>query len=151
MLKVQIVLEDGTVDTIAKMLIGYIMAVNPQEDSKYHKKLMATIEFLEEAIDPSFQSVAVYLQVIDLLPATVKRKMPYKIQGFIDMYKDKIEQHYGPIPSKYLSSGIVEPDKRLLDAQGNPIETKIDSFEVGQKLEGTIEEASANPPKLKLV
>lgn len=149
-MKIRLNLEDGTCDTLAMMMIGYVMGM-PKDAENYQKKVEVVVEFLEEVIDPSFDSVACYLTVLELLPATVKRRMPYRVYEFVNMYERQIEEALGrEIPGLYKPRKIHVEPKVILGADGSVV-TKIDNFEVGQKFEGTIEGASANPPKLDLV
>ena len=119
--KIQVLLWDESIDTIAKMMIGYVLNM-PKEEPEYQKKVESTVEFLEEVLDASFTSIATYLIVLELMPITVKRKLPFRIEEFIRMYGDRIEEVLGnPIPSKYRPQSLVTKDLRLLNAEGNPI------------------------------
>lgn len=124
-MKIQVLLFDESIDTLAKMMIGYVMMM-PKEESQYHKKVEVVVEFLEEVLDPSFDSIAVYLTVLTLMPATVKRRLPYRIHEFINMYERQIEEKMeaqGGIPKLYKPRKIVEtaPAAVILGPDGAPV------------------------------
>jgi hypothetical protein len=124
MVKIHVMLNESSVDPLAKMLIGYALHMDPLVEKDYQHKLMCTIEFLEEVLDPSFQSVAIYINVMNLLPDVVKRKIPYKIQEFIDMYHKEIEKVLGgPVPAKYIKnrSQVLDVKPTIVDTQGNAL------------------------------
>lgn len=122
-MKIQVLIYDDSVDELAKMLIGYILQM-PPEMPNYHKKVEVVAEFLEEVLDPSFDSVSVYLRVLNLMPATVKRRLPYRIESFISMYERQIEEKMedmGGIPKLYKPKRIVEEPKVIHLANGSTI------------------------------
>jgi len=119
--KFTINLFEDSMDTISQMLIGYVLYM-PDTNPRYNDKVAATIEFLEQGIDPSFNSVACYFSVLNLLPETTKRKIPYALEEFIRMYQDQIETALGgPIPEKYRPGKILALKKSLVDAVGRDL------------------------------
>lgn len=117
MTRIQVVLFDESVDDLAKILIGYVLGMD-KEMPHYQRKVEVVAEFLEEVLDANFQSVSVYLRVLNLMPATVKRKLPYRIESFIKMYEPEIEkamEEVGGIPKAYKPKRVI-----LLDTIATP-------------------------------
>ncbi len=111
---------DESIDTLAKMLIGYVLNM-PKEEPNYQKKVEVVVEFLEEVLDPSFDSVACYLMVLELMPEQLKRKMPYRIEEFIRMYYEHVEKSLGrQIQSKYRPKPF-HVEKKIILANGSEI------------------------------
>lgn len=116
MQKIQVLMWDDSVDTLAKMMIGYVMMM-PEDEPQRQKKIEVVVEFLEEVLDPSFESVAVYLTVLNLMPGTVKRRLPYRIAEFINMYERQIEEKMeaqGGIPKAYKPKKIIDTTPELV-------------------------------------
>lgn len=123
MVKIEVHLFDESVDELAKMMVGYVLGMD-KEMPNYHKRVEVVVEFLEEVLDPSFDSVAVYLRVLGLMPATVKRRLPYRIEGFISMYERQVEEKladFGGIPSAYKPKRIITEEKKIILANGTTI------------------------------
>lgn len=91
---VTIKLKIDSADTIAKMLIGSMMAYNDMAESPKHfmTMLQASIECVEQIIDPSIYSVTAYLELLNMLPEGVVRKGPEHIVEFIRQNRDRFHQ-----------------------------------------------------------
>jgi hypothetical protein len=121
--RIQILLNDDTIDDLAKMMIGYVLGMD-KEMPNYQRKVEVVVEFLEEVMDPSFESVAVYLRILDLMPGMVKRKLPYRIEEFVRMYQRQVEEKLvdlGGIPAKYKPKIIEVEEKKLILPNGSTI------------------------------
>lgn len=122
-MKIAVNLYDDSLDTMAKMLIGYVLRMDKESEPNYNAKVEVVVEFMEEVMDTSFQSVATYLTVLMLMPETIKRRIPFRIAEFINMYQERIEEVLGgPIPSKYAPKRIITEEKKLLGPDGNPVD-----------------------------
>jgi uncharacterized protein Yka (UPF0111/DUF47 family) len=78
-------LTDDTADMIAKLAVGSVLAFSEEIPRKKHFQdmLKATIEYLEQVMDPSIKSVTLYQELLKLLPEGVERIPPQRIQDFI--------------------------------------------------------------------
>lgn len=143
----QILLPEGSCDTLTKMLIGYVLNM-PHTDKMYYEKMNVVVEFLEQCLPEHPGAFAAYFRILDKFPATQVRKIPDMMLDFVDGYLEEIEKYYeGKLPDKYKPKKIITQSKTLVDATGAP----ISNFEHGPTFSGTIEDACANPPKLQLV
>lgn len=145
----QILLKDTSCDMLSKILIAHVLHM-PKGGKNYYECVSVVIEFLEEAIPAHPGAFAMYFKILDLMPAPALRSIPDGMKAFVAENIEEIEKYFeGPIPEKYRPSKLILPSKTLVDAQGVVLEPS--NFEVGQKFEGSIEDACANPPTLKLV
>lgn len=116
MMRIQIVLFDDSIDELAKMMIGYVLGMD-KEMPNYSRKVEVVAEFLEEAMDANFDSVAVYLRVLNLMPGTVIRKLPYRIEEFLRMYESQVAEKLedlGGIPSAYKPKRVITLDTEIV-------------------------------------
>lgn len=120
-MKTRLHLMDDSIDTLAKMLIGYVLNM-PKEEPNYQKKVEVVVEFLEEVLDPSFDSVACYLMVLELMPEQLKRRMPFRIEEFIRMYYTHIEKSLGrQIQAKYRPKPVIMEEKKIILPNGSEL------------------------------
>lgn len=141
-LMLQMLLLESTCDSISKMLMGYVLNM-PMNEKFYDEKGEATLDFLEQALPTHAGAFAIYFRVLEKFAKHKTRNIPEGMRQFINENLNEIEKFYGErLPDKYRPSGIITQSKTLVDAQG---------FEIGQTFEGSIQEASMNPPKLSLV
>lgn len=138
MTRIQVILFDDSIDELAKMMISYVLNM-PTDMPGYQKKVEVVTEFLEEVLDPSFDSVAVYLRVLMLMPATVKRKIPFRIEEFINMYERQIDEKLediGGIPKLYKPKRIITAPKEIILANGSTIKIADEPLPEEDKLKG---------------
>lgn len=103
------------------MLIAHVLTM-PKGGEHYFTCTDAVIEFLEECIPAHPGAFAAYFKVLDLMPATSKRKIPDELLRFTSENLEEIEKYYGSeLPAKYRPSKILQPDKGLVGADGLPI------------------------------
>jgi len=91
---VTIKLKNDSADMVAKMLIGTMIAYNDMAEEPKHfmAMLQASIECIEQIIDPSILSVTAYLTLLAMLPPGVVRKGPEPIVEFIRENRDRFHQ-----------------------------------------------------------
>jgi hypothetical protein len=79
-------LTDDTADMIAKLAIGSVLAFSDEVPRRkdFQDMLKATIEYVEQVIDPSIKSVTLYQELLKLLPQGVNRHPPQHIQDFLN-------------------------------------------------------------------
>lgn len=84
--KLVIELTDDTADMIAKLSIGSLLSFSEEipRRKEFQQMLKATIEYVEQVIDPSLKSVTLYQDLLKLLPQGVTRHPPKPIQDFIN-------------------------------------------------------------------
>lgn len=78
-------LTDDTADMIAKLSIGAMLSFSEEIPRRrdFQDMLRATIEYMEQVIDPSLKSVTLYQELLKLLPEGVKRHPPERVQEFL--------------------------------------------------------------------
>lgn len=107
----------------------------PMNEKIYYEKLQAVVEYLEQCLPAHPGAFAAYFQVLDKFPATMQRAIPEDMLNFVEANVAEIEKYYTTtLPAKYRAKTILTPDKRLLDASGNPMNpTSFDptNFDVG--------------------
>jgi hypothetical protein len=118
-----LMLKESTCDTLCKMLIAHVLTM-PKGDKFYYEKINVVVEFLEECIPAHPGAFSAYFKILDLMPATAKRKMPDEMLRFVEENLEEIEKFYADgeigkkLPEKYRPSSILMPNKGLVAADG---------------------------------
>jgi len=79
-------LTDDTADMVCKLAVSCVLAFAEEEPRRrqFQDSLKATIEFMEQVIDPSLKSVTLYQELLKLLPEGTRRHPPERIQDFLN-------------------------------------------------------------------